>query len=80
MTEKDFYLLCVGFENVRKHKARERRQLLYTIVSGYADPKKLPPMHRWMPLEDDEQPKGKTEEEIKEMIGRFKGFKNGRSR
>ena len=53
MTEKDFYLLCAGFKERELIKAREQRQLMYIIVCGYADPKKLPPIHRWMPLEGD---------------------------
>jgi len=53
MTEKDFYLLCVGHNEVELNRARERRQLMYVIVCGYADPKKLPPINRWMPLDGD---------------------------
>jgi hypothetical protein len=26
---------------------------MYVIVCGYADPKKLPPINRWMPLDGD---------------------------
>lgn len=53
MCEKDFYLLCVGYQQLELSRARERRQLMYVIVCGYADPKKLPPIHRWMPLDGD---------------------------
>lgn len=73
MTERDFYLLCHGYQEKMLRKARERRQLMYTIVCGYADPKKLPPVHRWMPLEGDEVPVV-PQERIKELAERFRSL------
>lgn len=74
MTEKDFYLLCYGFEQKELKKAKEFRMLMYTIVCSYADPKKLPPIHHWMPLDGDEI-KVITPERVKEIVDAFKSIK-----
>jgi len=74
MTEKDFYLLCHGYEQRTLKEAREQRMLMYTIVCGYADPKKLPPIHRWMPLDGDVVNEI-TPERIREILEQFKKTK-----
>lgn len=74
MTERDFYLLCAGFEQKQLAKAKERRKLMYVIVSGYADPRTLPPIHRWMPLDDDPVYNGP---DIKDVMAWDKKFRGG---
>ena len=49
--------------------------LMYTIVCGYADHKKLPPIHRWMPLDGDVEVKEISAERIKEIVDQFKNTK-----
>lgn len=74
MTEKDFYLLCHGYEQKDLKAAKELRMLMYTIVCGYADPKKLPPIHRWMPLDGDEV-KTIDVDRVKQIVEAFKNIK-----
>lgn len=74
MTEKDFYLLCHGYEQKDLKSAKELRMLMYTIVCGYADPKKLPPIHRWMPLDGDEV-KTIDVDRVKQIVEAFKNIK-----
>lgn len=79
MTERDFYLLCYGHEQRELKSAKELRMLMYTIVCGYADPKKLPPIHRWMPLDGDDVPTVSAER-MKELIDKFNSFKSWKAR
>lgn len=78
MTEKDFYLLCYGYEQKDLKHAKELRMVMYTMVCGYADPKKLPPINQWMPLDGDVL-KEITPERVKEIVDAFKNIKRWRT-
>lgn len=49
--------MCIGHKNRLKREEYKDRSLQYAIVSGYADPKKLPKIEVYWPIEGEPKPK-----------------------
>lgn len=53
MTEHEYYKILIGHKNKTLNELRKHRQLAYYMATMNADPKKIPSIHKFMPLEGD---------------------------
>jgi len=80
LSNKDYVILCIGHKNKLKRQEYRDRALQYAIVSGYADPKHLPKIEVYWPIEGEPKRKIRipSKERIMELNKLFKNFgKNG---
>jgi len=75
MTERQYYTFLLGYNNRKLNEARLERRRLWTMICGYADPKKLPSSEiSWMPLKGD--PIANNKMTTEQMLTAFDKFKN----
>jgi hypothetical protein len=83
MSQKDYIIFCIGYERKRKKEEALERSLQYSIVKGWADPKTLPGIHAWWPIQGEVIPTVKAPSKAKllkiENLFRNIGIKNGRT-
>jgi len=60
MTQRDYVNHCVGYYDKRKSEEAINRKVWYAIVQGWADHKKLQPVHHLWPIVGEEIPKVKV--------------------
>lgn len=53
MTEHEYYKICIGHKNKILNELRLHRQLAYFTAVSSMDPKKIPSIEKFMPLDGD---------------------------
>lgn len=76
LTESEYFILCIGQKNVDLKETSYVRKLAWTMVCGYADPKKLPANeYMYWPLENDPKPKPINKKKVLKLHNLFMGTK-----
>lgn len=57
MTYRQYVNLCVGYKDKERKEEFFMRRLNYDVVRGWADPKSLPSIYQFWPIDGEPMPK-----------------------